>query len=184
MRNPSLCIAVLAATLLCRHPYRGIGSVQAEDTHPVAADLVHLALAIPEATTEIEDANQQLPFLLRQAKKGLVPQSEVDDYRRQLKTATRKLELLGFVIDAEIKATEYRVDYFESFMDAPLPANRGDAALGRTQAEARLRVLTLFKAACTNQEANQDDDISLRGDLPPLEPELCSSIGDSITSSN
>ncbi len=172
MYRPSQPLTLLTLTgFLCGQGLLNSGSVWAEDVAPVAADLVELAIAIPEALTDIEDADQQLPFLLRQQKNGFVTDSDVDVFRRQREQACRQLELLRFIVEAELNATQMRSEFLKARQeDVGI-----DAPVRITAAEQRLHVLSLLKEACKIPKADDEQAALHPQDLPPAEAIIANS---------
>ncbi len=174
--------ALTAVSLLFGQSLLGISSVRADDARPVASDLVDLALAIPEAAAEVEEANARLPFLTQLHKKGNVPQSELDDLLPRRKTAGHKLELLRLIIEAELKSVETRYATVKEHRKLAV----GGSPFDVTAAEERWKLLHLLKEACSVPKAADEDATSLKiespaaisgiarvnGDVPELPPRV------------
>ncbi|MCA9077019.1 MAG: hypothetical protein KDA93_18475 [Planctomycetaceae bacterium] len=145
--------SALTIAVLVGQTWLSSGSAHAIDNDPVAADLVDLALAIPEAVTAIEDADTALKRIARMEQEKLIDKKEGEKYRVQKRLASRRLELLRFLLDAELEATEMRL----GFLKARQKDLGIDAPVRITAAEQRRHVLTLLKEASHVSEENADD---------------------------
>ena len=158
-------VTSLTMTLLGGQAVFLCGSLRGEDIDPVAVDLVELAIAIPQAVSDIKDADTRLSFLTRQVEKGMVPQSELLTVQKQRESAANQLELLQFIVEAELKATSVRLEFLKARQkDVGI-----DAPVRITGAEQRVHVLSLFREACKLPKADDEQASRHPQDLPPTE---------------
>lgn len=171
MSRRFLSVTALTMTLLGGQGVLPCGSLHGEDIDPIAADLVELAIAIPQAVSDIKDADTRLSFLTRQVEKGMVPQSELLTVQKQRESAANQLELLQFIVDAELKATSVRLEFLKARQkDVGI-----DSPVRITATEQRVHVLSLFREACKLPKADDEQAVRHPQDLPPAEVAASSS---------
>lgn len=104
-------VAFLTITVLLGQGWLTSDSLLLDDRSPVAADLVELTLAIPQAVTNVEEAEANGKRIRKLRQHGVIPASEFIELQRTDKLASRKLELLRILVDVELKAAEAKARF-------------------------------------------------------------------------